>query len=264
MTYFRPYRNSDSLALAALWNRGSPDAFVVRPLTIHEFDERVVGTPNFDAAGLIVAERDGSIVGFAHAGFGPSDPTVDSPFHLSHDLGCVGMLIVERGFVDLELETGLLAEAERYLRSRGAEVIYAGGQFPLNPFYWGIYGGREWAGILGNHGAFHRAVMNAGYEAVSSTVLFEADLTGTPESRDPRGVLIRRITRLDVVEDAMPKNWWEALAIGDFRPTHHRLVSKTDETELARATTWDMNWFGRRDGQTRDRKSTRLNSSHSS
>ena len=251
MTIFRPFRNHDSPALTALWNRGVPESSVVRPLTTHEFDEHVVGTPNFDAAGLIVAESEGSLVGFAHAGFGPDDPATGPPFQLSHELGTVGMLIVPPDTVDPELEGGLLAEAETYLRNRGARVIYAGGQFPMNPFYWGLYGGSELSGILGNHTSFHRAVLSAGYDSVSTTVLLEADLTGAPESRDPRGVMIRRLTRLDVVEDALPKNWWEALSIGDFRPTHHRLVSKSDDTELAHATSWDMTWFGRSDGLSR-------------
>ena len=251
MTHFRPFRNADSPALTALWNKGAPASGAVRPLKVHEFDERVVGTPTFDADGLIVAERDGRLVGYVHAGFGPNDPADDPPFRLLKTFGAVGMLVVDPESTDPEFEKRLIDEAVAYLRERGAGVIYAGGQFPLNPFYWGIYGGSEWAGVVGSHVAFHRAAARAGFEPVSTTLLFEADLTGAPELRDPRGVLIRRMTRLDVAEDAMPKNWWEAIAIGDFRPTHHRLVSKADETELARATTWDMTWFGRKDGRTR-------------
>ena len=49
----------------------------------------------------------------------------------------------------------------------------------------------------------------------------------------------------------MPANWWEGLAIGEFRPTRYRLLSKVDNSELAHATTWDMAWFGRDDGQNR-------------
>jgi len=198
-----------------------------------------------------VAERDGRVVGFAHAGFGPDDDAGSGrPLRLSHEMGTVGMLVVEPGPEDAGLEAGLLDGAERYLRGRGASVVYAGGQYPLNPFYWGIYGGSEWAGILDAHDAFHRAVTRAGYEPVSSTLLLEADLS-RPEVRDPRGVLIRRQARVEVVEDAIPRTWWEALAVGDFRATTHRLLSKTDGTEFARATTWDMTRFGRRDGKAR-------------
>ena len=250
MTHFRRFRNSDTPALTGLWNRGTPEMCVVRPLTVHEFDEHIVGAPYFEAEGLIVAERDGVPIAYAHAGFGPGDPA-DPPLQLSYEIGTVAMLIVDRGSIDPDVERSLLTQAEKYLRSRGAKVVYAGGQFPLNPFYWGFYGGSEWAGVLSGHTAFHRAALQAGFEPVSTTVLLEADMTGPPRGRDPRSVMIRRNTRLDVSEDALPKSWWEALAIGDFRPTHYRLVARSDETVLASATTWDMTWFGRRDGRSR-------------
>ena len=249
MTHFRPFRNDDPPALAALWNRSLPERGTARPLSPHEFDYQVANRVHFEAAGLVVAERDGRVVGFVHAGFGPEEP-IGPPHRLNHALGTIAMLVVEPGLDDDALEAGLVAEAERYLRARGAVVLYAGGQLPLNPFYWGIYGGSEWAGILIEHTAFVRAVTRAGYEPVSETVLMEADLTG-PEARDPRSLLIRRATRVEVDDDATPPNWWEALALGDFRPTVFRLLAKNEATELARATTWDMSRFGRLDGCSR-------------
>jgi GNAT superfamily N-acetyltransferase len=251
VTHFRSFRNGDSPALAALWNRGVPGSAVARPMTVHEFDARVAGGPLFDARGLILAIRDGRPVGYAHAGFGPEPEEFGPrPLRQSYELGVVGMMILEPGAEDAELETGLLAAAESYLRRNGASVLYAGGQYPVNPYYWGVYGGSEWAGILGSHAAFLRAVTRTGYEPVSASVLLEADLSG-PEPRDPRGVLLRRQTRVEVVEDALPATWWHALALGDFRPTSYRLLGKSDEFEYARASTWDMTWFGRRDGRAR-------------
>jgi ribosomal protein S18 acetylase RimI-like enzyme len=249
VTHFRPFRNADPPALATLWNRGAPSSAVARPLTVHEFDAQVVGGPCFEAAGLTVAERDGRPVGFTHAGFGP-EVLEGRPLVLSHAIGTVGMLVVEPGPEDPELERGLLAAAERYLRDRGATVIYAGGQYPLNPFYWGVYGGSEWAGILGPDAAFLRAVAARGYEPVSTTMLLEADLS-QPEARDPRAVLIKRQTSLEATEDALPRAWWDTLALSEFRPTAYRLLSRADGTELARATCWDMSWFGRTDGRSR-------------
>jgi ribosomal protein S18 acetylase RimI-like enzyme len=169
-------------------------------------------------------------------------------------MGTIGMLVLasdaDADLGEGELGRTLIAEAESYLRSRGAEVLYAGGQYPLNPFYWGIYGGSEWAGILTADAPFLRCVVAAGYQPVSTTVLLEADLSGA-EPRDPRSALIRRQARLEVVEDDLPANWWDALAIGEYRPTRYRLLARTDDTELAHATTWDMNWFGRGDGRVR-------------
>jgi GNAT superfamily N-acetyltransferase len=205
----------------------------------------------FEAAGLIVAERDGRIVGFVHAGFGPELPVDDTrPFHLSHEMGTIAMLLVWPGLDDPEVVPGLLAAAESYLCTRGAKVIYAGGQFPLNPFYWGLSGGSEGSGILSAHESFHRALTDRGYQPAGSIVLLEADLNSL-EPRDPRATAIRRQTQLEFTEDALPAHWWEASALAEFPLTDARLLTRPDGVELARAATWDMLGFDREDGRVR-------------
>src|SRR4051794_24053219 len=96
VTHFRTFLNSDPPALDALWNRALSAPATARPLSGHEFDLHVVCKPHFQADGLIVAERDRKIVGFAHAGFGPEEP-IESPQALNHALGTIGMLVVEAG-----------------------------------------------------------------------------------------------------------------------------------------------------------------------
>jgi ribosomal protein S18 acetylase RimI-like enzyme len=250
VTHFRPFRNDDPPALVDLWNRGLPDHGVVRPLSVHEFDTLVVGKLGFEHAGLIVAERDRQVLGFVHAGFGPEGPLGPSN-RLDFSLGAVAMMVLEPGLDDVELEIGLFVAAERYLRQRGATVLYAGGQSPVNPFYWGIYGGSEFSGVLGAHASFRRAAERAGYQASATTVLLEADLSRS-EPRDARAPVLRRQVRLDVLEDALPAGWWQALAIGLFRPTQLALVDRCDERVIARATTWDIaSGFGVGDGRPR-------------
>lgn len=248
MIRYRPFRNADPPALAGLWNRGLPGLGVARPLGSHEFDAMVVDKPTFDPLGLIVAETDdGAPVGFVHAGFGPAEG--GTPRAIDPELGTVAMLVVDPArSEDDDLGLGLLAAGVAYLRARGARVVYAGGQAPLNPFYWGTYGGSECAGVLSSHVAFHRAALKGGFEPVSSTVLLQADLAKA-EPRDPRGVVFRRQTRLDAVDDAQAESWWESAAIGVYRPTEYRLVSKPDDREIARARTWEMAAFGRLDGR---------------
>ena len=249
MIRFRAFRNGDPPALAELWNRGIPDRGVVRPLGPHEFNELVLGRQPFEPDGLILAEDEGRPVGFVHAGFGPESPT--GPSHrLDRELGTVAMLVVDPDRDDPGLEIGLFAEAESYLRRRGAKVLYAGGQFELSSFYWGVYGGSECSGVLESHHAFHRASRASGYEPVALTALFETDLSA-PESRDPKSTILRRQTRLEVVEDALPAGWWESSAIGYTQITRFRVLAKADDRELARASTWDMAAFGRLDGKAR-------------
>ena len=251
MIRFRPFRNSDPPALVGLWNQSIPDIGAVRPLRVHELDRHAFGTVCFDRAGLIVAEQDGRILGYVHAGFGPDLPVeFTAPLSIDTSLGTIAMLVVDRGVADPDLARSLILEAERYLRSRGASVLYAGGQFPLNPFYWGLYGGAEGSGVLSCHPVFAQTLTAMGYEPVNTTVFLEFDLA-SPEPRDARAVLTRRQAQLVIEEDALPIHWWENQALSEFHLTRFRLLARSDGTELARATTWDMAWFGRGDGRTR-------------
>jgi ribosomal protein S18 acetylase RimI-like enzyme len=245
----RVFRNGDPPALAELWNRGLPHREVVRPLSCHEFNDMVLTRLQFEAEGLILAEDDGRLVGFVHAAFGPR--SASGPSHaIDRTLGTIAMLVVDPNRDDAALELALFAEAEAYLRRKGAKVLYAGGQTELSSYYWGIYGGSECSGVLDAHAAFRRASVGSGYEPVARNFLFETDLTA-PETRDPKSLLIRRQTRLELVEDAMPTNWWEASAIGCTQISRFRLLAKDDDRELARASTWDMAAFGRLDNKAR-------------
>jgi ribosomal protein S18 acetylase RimI-like enzyme len=245
----RAFRNGDPPALAQLWNRGLPEREVVRPLSPHEFNEMILTRLQFDAEGLIVAEDDGRLVGFAHAAFGPE--SASSPSHqIDHTMGTIAMLVVDPDRDDPALELALFAEAEAYLRRRGAKVLYAGGQLELSSYYWGVYGGSECSGVLDGHTSFRRAAEGSGYEPVARTILFEVDLS-TPDTRDPKSLLVRRQTRLEVVDDARPASWWEASAIGCTQISRFRLLAKDGDKELAHASTWDMAAFGRLDNKSR-------------
>jgi len=226
-----------------------PERGVVRPLSAHEFDASVVARLDFDRRGFLIAERDGEIVGFAHAGFGPDHPEGAS-HRLDLVLGTVAMLVVDPEADESEVGARLLDLAERHLREQGAQVLYAGGQYPLDPFYRAIYGGSEWSGILDRHEAFRRVVEAAGYGEVARSTLLDLDVE-CAEVRDPKAAILRRQTRLEVVEDARPSGWWDALAIGDSSINRYRLLGKVDGVEVARASTWDMSAFGRFDGNAR-------------
>lgn len=251
MILYRPFRNSDPPALARLWNLAIPEAGAVRPVRVHELDDHAFGSVLFDRAGLIVAEDEGRVVGYVHAGFGPDLPAGPSPpLVLETGMGTIAMLVVEPGAAGEEAARGLVLRAERYLRARGAKVLYAGGHRPVNPFYWGLYAGSEGAGVLASHPVFPATLLALGYEPVGTTISLRLDLD-RPDPRDPRAVLIRRQTELEIEEDALPADWWQNQALGEFHLAHFRLRAKPDGVALARASTFDMTWFGRSDGRPR-------------
>jgi len=248
--HLRPFRNADPPALVKLWNASVPESASARPLRVHELDDHAFNPVTFDPEGLIVAERDGRPVGFVHAGFGPDDARPDVPFRLDDQMGVVAMLAVEPGEGDGAVAEALVVEAERFLRRRGAKVLYAGGRFPLNPFYWGLYAGSEAAGVPSSHFQFSATLSALGYEPVGTAVHLHFDLT-RPDPRDPRASLLRRQFEAVYDEDQLPASWWENVALGDFHPVYTALRSRSGGEEVARARTWDMSWFGRGEGRAR-------------
>jgi ribosomal protein S18 acetylase RimI-like enzyme len=235
---FRPFRNSDPPALAALWNRALPERHVVRPITAYEFDSLVCCKLGFESDGLLVAENEAGIVGFAHAGFGPKQPA--GPSHRpDYSMGTIAMLAVAPEVADGRIGITLVEKAVEYLVRRGAQVVYAGGRYPLNPFYWGLYGGGEFAGILGADSTFHDTVRDAGFLAVSISVFLEIDLA-SPEPFDPRVAQVKRSFRVETEEGALLPGWWDSLALEPFRPTRFQLTDKQTGHVAASCWTWEI------------------------
>ena len=249
----RPFRNSDPPALVQIWNQAMPAGRAAAPLSVYELDALAFGTPEFDRLGLLVAENvdSGELLGFAHAGFGPPDPEI-APLQYDREMGSIAMLAIrsDRGDADSSWVGRLIVEAERYLKDRGAKVFYAGGLRPLNPFYWGLYGGSEFSGIVDSHTTFRDAVIRAGYQPMARSVMLEVNLA-QGDFKDPRAILIRRSHRIEIQEEARLPSWWDDLHLAPYRPAIVRVIAKSDNSEIASAMVWSMDGFLRSDNRAR-------------
>ena len=248
MYQLRPFQNTDLAGIVSVWNRLMSGPNIAVPISNTEFDLFVVSRPYFFHRDLIVAtyEKTGEIAGFVHCGFGPEDPLKFCRY-LSHDLGTIAMLCAPH---DPILEDQLIQAGIGHLKSLGSKVIYGGGRHPLNPFYWSIYGGSEFSGFLESQPATLESFRRNGFKESASSVLFEFDLAKS-EPKHLKNIMLKRESRLQILEDENPEENWSALAVEAFHPLVVQILDKAEKAVIARSCLWPMSVYGRREGVSR-------------
>jgi GNAT superfamily N-acetyltransferase len=233
---YRSFQNWDPPALAEIWRTQPPLRGRVQAVTPPLLEKYVFGKPWFDRHGLIVACEGARPVGFAHAGFGASDDHRDIDPHQ----GTVCLVMVapheQRGIIAVEL----LEAAEDYLRRRGAQQIYAGCQFPFNPFYLGLYGGSDVPGVLASDGQFMELLSNSGYRPTRRRLLWRRALAGFRARVDRQWMQVRRRFVAAQPVETLPDNWWDASVWVHFDWTRYDLTLPGGGEPVISATLWDV------------------------
>lgn len=235
MIEYRPFRNSDPPRLAEIWRSQPPERGLMQPMSADLLEQLVLAKPYFENAGLIVATDEGVPVGFAHAGFGPKE----DEHGLSTAFGTTCLVMVRSNYQRRGIGAALVEHSERYLQSRGAQVLYAGSIRPLNPFYLGLYGGSELPGVLDSNPRAQDLFRSAGYRQIDRTVVFDRSLAGYRPTIDREQMQIRRRTSMEIVEDPPSRSWWDACTMGGFERTRYELHARGGGELLASASIWD-------------------------
>jgi ribosomal protein S18 acetylase RimI-like enzyme len=237
---FRSFLNSDPPHLAEIWRTRSGLRGYAQPMTAALLERLVLAKPYFDPHGLLVATDDNRPVGFAHAGFGPTEDESS----ISHDLGASILTIVAPHTEENQIAAGLIARSEEYLRSSGSKVLYGGGMRPLNSFYLGLYGGSELSGILDSDLQQQTFFRTAGYREIDRTIVMHRELAGFRPLVDRQQMQVKRRTRIESIFDPACRTWWEACTIGDYNRIQYKLFLRESESEpAALATLLEMEAF---------------------
>ena len=191
----------------------------------------------FDRRGLIVAEDDDGIpIGFAHAGFGPTDD--HSRIGTEHGITCMVMVEPREGSEGIARE--LIERSEIYLRDCGAKRLHAGGIEGVNPFYHGVYGGTLSPGVLASHAALLEPLEAAGYRRTGSYLVMELPMISFRAPADRRLMEHRRGYEIDAAWDPKPASWWDACVWGEFDRTRFTLRPRRSSDACARVDYWHI------------------------
>lgn len=232
----RPFRNNDLPLVVDVWRSQASQRGLMQPMSIALFEQMVLATPTFDRQGLVVAVDGRQALGFTHAAFGPRADGAT----LSTEIGATCVLMVRPSEARSSLAGDLLARSEDYLRSRGAARLLAGGAHPLDPFYLGLYGGSQLAGLLDSDFTALRVARDRGYQVAGRTCVLQADLRQFRPPVDRRVVQLRRRTVVEALPDPPSRTWWEACTYGGFDRVRFELKSRDAGPPLAALSTWDM------------------------
>ncbi len=217
----------------AAWARGRERASV-RCLRDPELRQ-----PYFDPQGLILAIHEGSVVGMVHAGFG----TNDTETGLMLESGVICMLMVHPDFRRQAIGSHLVSLAEDYLTNRGATNIFAGPAEPLDPFYFGIYGGSQPSGFLISDADADRFLKSQSYEPFEHHAIFQRDISRQSDPTNMRLVAIRRKMQLAIAHPRDEMSWWWITRYGRLDSVRFQLVPKDRGDAVAEVTVLGLDLY---------------------
>jgi GNAT superfamily N-acetyltransferase len=238
---YRSFENRDPPGLAEIWRTQRPIRGRMQAVTPQLLERHVFAKPWFDRRGLIVACEGARPVGYVHAGFGADC----EHRNLDCSQGTTCLLLVSPHEDRAVIAAELMAASEDYLRRRGAQQIYAGSQFPLNPFYLGLYGSSDVAGVLNSNSGWVSLLKNSGYRPHLRRVLAGRVLAGFRPPVDRQQMQVRRKFKVAGPKDVIPDNWWDACVWALHEWTRFDLVLAVGGEPIISATFWDIDPLAR-------------------
>ena len=237
MIELRPFRNSDSQGIAAVWNEQPPLRGRLKTITTALLEQHVLAKPYFDPLGLVVACEAERVVGFVHAGFMPGA----LPGELKRGQGIICQLIVSPSVEALQVSAQLLGAAETFLQTAGANEFYGGGLGEHSPFYLGLYGGCQLPGVLASDTSMAAALRAGGYTEHCAVEIWQRELSAFRPPIDRELIGLRRQFQLRLDSTSSAEQWSDTCIYCWIDRTRLEIVSIAKKNVSHGVLTfWDM------------------------
>jgi ribosomal protein S18 acetylase RimI-like enzyme len=230
---YRTFRNTDPPHLVAVWNeafteRGAPYLSNNTLIERYAFAKSI-----FDPHGLFVAEEAGKCVGWAHAAMS------GHPFN-TQPVGVLCLIGVDPSHQRQGIGGELLRRSEQFLREHGAAILTAGGHWPNNPFYMGLYGGCESPGFLLSDPLAEPFFLKQGYRVDKKIIVLQRKLDQPMKMFDPRFVPLKNRYDLQFGSPRRLLNTWHEFIHGYVDPLQFVLNDRQTGGWVARTLVWEM------------------------
>jgi ribosomal protein S18 acetylase RimI-like enzyme len=229
---YRTFYNRDPARIAALWNGTPLGRGAAIGIGVDAFETLNFAQPYFDRKGVILACEGEEVIGFTHAGFGANaDESA-----LSYEAGVICAVLVHPNYRRRGIGRELMRRAEEYLRERGAKKFQAGPSAPLDPFFFGMYGGSRPSGFLESDPDAAPFLTALGYQPTQRHGVYQCDLTTQRTPMSFRFVNVRRKIELTVTSEPPHVTWWWETHFGRLDTVQFSLHPKENPSEVAELT----------------------------
>ena len=230
MLRFRSFHNFDPPALANIWAEQSRFGVPCLEVTPGILERHVLGKIFFQREGLVVALQGSKPVGFAHAGFGPSQAGVG----LDTSVGVICVVAITPAEARKEVAEGLIRLCEEYLRGSGARQIFVGGAPFVEPFWVGICPGARPPGIPEGYPVVHEILQDLGYTAVQRRRVFHVCLQKCCPPIRPEFLRIQISYVVSSMGEVELFSWWELATLASFQLEGYELRDRRSSRPVAR------------------------------
>ena len=219
-----------------LWNRLPKVGGLVDQTDYTTLERHVFAKPYFDREGLSIAEHNGKIIGFSHAGFSPQESLAE----LDYQTGIVSQLRMDAAVSDSSVANRLLTMSINYCRSKGATTVHAGCDFPHSPFYLGLYGGSQLPGVIEQDDQSLTGFKEFGFVEHDRIVILELRLSELKSIMGRQQMSVRRNYLINATSDPLEQSWWESCTLGVAGRERFTVINKRTKEVSGTVSFWDM------------------------
>ena len=209
---------------------------MVEQIDYTTLERHVFAKPYFDREGFSVAEENGKIIGFAHAGFSPQESLAE----LDYKTGIVSQLRLDASVADGSVANKLLTMSADYCRSKGATAVHAGSFFPHAPFYLGLYGGSRLPGVIEHDQQSLIGFKDFGFVEHDQIIILELQLSELKSIMGRQQMSVRRNFLINATSDPMEQSWWECCTLGVAGRERFTIINKRTKEVSGTVSFWDM------------------------